>query len=330
MNIVEISNRFPTELAAIEYFESIRWADKVECAYCESTRLGMRNKDHRFHCKSCQRSFSVTTNTYLHDTRMELRVWLYAFALITDAKKGLSALQLHRNLNISYPTAHSMYMRIRDLMLEPVEKLDDIVEMDETFVGGRPRARGVPVDYTDEKLKVLDTKIAKLEQKHGVDFKTENVYKKKPSPPRKRGRGTTKIPVVGIVERDGNVVAQVMRTLTYKNLKQMVQKAVEEENSVLITDEFKSYHQMSKIIDRLSIEHKKKVYSYKGVNTNTIESFWAIIKRGLVGQFHHVSPKYLPNYIAEFVFKFNNRKDDDMFETLVVNSMKNRDEPITL
>ncbi len=94
--------------------------------------------------------------------------------------------------------------------------------------------------------------------------------------------------------------------------------------SSLVTDEFKSYNKMERIIDKISIEHQKKVYSYKGVNTNTIESFWAIIKRGIMGQFHHVSPKYLPNYIQEFVFKFNNRKIDDMFETLVKNSMLNK------
>ncbi|MCH7535784.1 MAG: IS1595 family transposase, partial [Bacteroidetes bacterium] len=137
----------------------------------------------------------------------------------------------------------------------------------------------------------------------------------------KRGRGTKKIPVVGIVERDGDVVAQVMRKLTYQNLKTMVEKYVYEDDSVLITDEYKGYSRMHNIIEHVKIDHQK-IYSYKGLNTNTIESFWAVVERGIMGQYHHVSPKYLPTYIAEFVFKWNNRNKDDMFETLVKNSMK--------
>lgn len=134
-------------------------------------------------------------------------------------------------------------------------------------------------------------------------------------------RGTRKVPVVGIVERDGNVIAKVMRTLSHENLKAMVQKNVEEEDAVLITDKYKGYNRLSKIVDHIKVDHQK-MYSYRGINTNTIESFWAIIKRGIMGQYHKVSPAYLPEYITEFVFKYNNRIDDDMFKTLVVNAMK--------
>jgi len=324
MNIIEITNEFPAELDAIKHFEKIRWNDAPVCPYCNSIKIGIRNKDYRFHCKACQKSFKVTTNTNLHRTRIPLKTWLIGFSIVSDAKKGLSALQLERNLDITYKTSWKMYHKMRDLMDEPIAKLDDIVEIDETYVGGKPRHAGAPSEYPQKKQKILDDKIEELEEKHDVEFVNPDAQKKDYDTDVKRGRGTDKIPVVGIVERDGNVVAQVMRTLTYQNLKEMVQKHVEEEESVLVTDEFKSYNRMESIIDKVSIEHQKKVYSYKGVNTNTIESFWAIVKRGLVGQFHHVEPKYLPNYIQEFVFKFNNRKVDDMFETLVKNSMKGK------
>jgi transposase-like protein len=247
---------------------------------------------------------------------------MFAFSIVTDAKKGLSALQLQRNRSISYPTSHSMYMKMRNLMVEPIEKLDDIVEIDETYVGGKPRSSGPPANYKPKKREELDEKIEELEEKHNVEFLNPDAKKKQPAINVKRGRGTKNIPIVGIVERNGDVVAQVMRTLSAKNMREMVQKYVEEEEAVLVTDEFKSYSPLDKIIDKISIEHQKKVYSYKGVNTNTIESFWATIKRGIMGQYHHVSLKYLPDYITEFVFKWNNRNVDDMFETLVVNSMK--------
>jgi len=325
MNIVEIIDNYPTELDAVQYFEKVRWGKKPKCAYCESGDASKRLKDMRYKCYACNRSFSVTTKSQIHNTRMPLKTWMLGFSIVTDAKKGLSALQLQRNLNISYPTAHSMYMKMREMMVEPINKLDDIVEIDEAYIGGKPRHSGKPSTDKEHKRKEMDENIDHLEKKHKVKFSNSDTYQKPVSPPTKRGRGTRKIPVVGIVERDGNVVAEVMRTLSAKNLRSMVEKYVDEDESILVTDEFKGYSSLEKIIDKISIEHQKKVYSYKGVNTNTIESFWAIMKRGITGQYHHVSPKYLPDYITEFVFKWNNRNKDDMFETLVKNAMKNKE-----
>jgi transposase-like protein len=324
MNIIQINTKFPTEFDAIQYFERYRWRKGKECPYCESEKLSKRQKDHRFHCMECKKSFSVTTNTHLHNTRLPLQTWLFAFSIVTDAKKGLSALQLQRNLSVSYPTAWAMYHKIREIMIlenNEIEELDDIVEMDETYVGGKPRPGGKGESCLPEKKKKeYDEKIDELEER-GFEIK-EGTRKVVCDINTKRGRGTKKIPVVGIVQRDGNVVAQVMRKLTYDNLKEMVQKHVDEDDSVLITDEYRSYSRFNKIIEHVKVDHQK-MYSYRGLNTNTIESFWAIIKRQIIGQHHHVSPKHLPKYVAETVFKFNNRKDDDMFVTLIRNSVKN-------
>lgn len=321
MNIVEISNKYPTELDAIKHFERVRWNKTITCPYCKSKKIGNRNKDFRYHCKDCQKSFSVSTGTNLHNTRLELRTWLYAFSLISDAKKGLSALQIQRNLNISYPTALSMYHKIRELMMiENKEiELSNVVEMDETFVGGKPRKqanyegikqqRQVEYDLTLKHLKDEGFKIEKGKRKVKSDIGI------------KRGRGSEKkTPVVGMVSRDGDVIAEVMKNLTYNNLKSMVNKYVDKDNSVLFTDDYKGYNKINEIIEHVKIDHHK-MYSYKGINTNTIESFWAIVKRQIIGQHHHVSVKHLPKYVAETVFKFNNRNKDDMFDTLVKFSM---------
>lgn len=320
MTIIEITSRFPNDLSCIKHFEKVRWGAKPKCVHCNSKDISKRREDFRFFCNECRKSFSVKTNTKLHDSRLPLKTWLYAFALVSDAKKGLSAKQLQRNLGLTYKTAWSMYMRIRELMSEKVRKLKQVVEMDETYVGGKPRKPNNVVNFDKSKREKVDSKIKELKEK-GV-----KIYKGKTPPKKfdtniKRGRGTKKIPVVGIVQRDGNVVAQVMQKLTYENLSSMVKKHVEKEKSVLITDEYKGYNRISKIIDHIRIDHEK-LYSYRGINTNTIESFWAIVKRGIIGQYHKVSPKYLPQYVTEFVFKFNNRKEDDMFETLVKNAMQ--------
>lgn len=323
MNLIEITKKFPTELEAVKHFEKARWGNKPMCAYCNSPKLSKRKADHRFTCQSCNRSFSVTVNTMLHKSRIPLRTWLIAFSLVTDAKKGVSAKQLERNLDVSYKTAWRMGMKMRELMKENLGKLDQIVEMDEAYVGGKPRKGGI-ARLTESEKEYYDRTIARLDDKFDI---SEGKKKRNWMPwwDVKRGRGTRKVPVVGIVERDGNVVAKVMTTLTHENLKAMVQKYVDEDDSVLITDSYKGYNKIDNIIDHVKIDHAK-MFSYRGINTNTIESFWAIVKRGIVGTYHRVTLTYLPEYIAEFVFKYNNRNDDDMFETLVTNAMEPSDE----
>lgn len=328
MNLFELHEKFPEELDAVKHFEKIRWGKTIRCGYCDGTKIGTRQKDMRFFCKDCSKSFSVTTNTQLHNTRLPLQKWLMAFAIVTDAKKGLSAMQLERNIGVHYETAFNMYHKIREMMGEDntsIEELEGIVEMDETFIGGKPRkfndGTTVP-DPTETVIPKMDKRIGEL-KKEGVIFKRGKGNPAKPDIKPKRGRGSNKIPVVGIVQREGNVVAQVMQDLTMKNLMDMVKKHVDEDEAVLVTDEYKGYARMNSIIEHIKIDHTQ-LYSYKGVNTNTIESFWAIIKRQIIGQHHHVTARHLPKYIAEAVFKYNNRNDDDMFATLVKSSMQEK------
>ena len=324
MNLIEISNRFPTELDCIIYAEKIRFGKSPKCSYCDSVLISKRKEDYRHKCLLCKRSTSVTVNTHLHNTRIPLKTWFYAISVLVGAKKGMSALQLQRNIDVSYPTAFSMYHKLREVMMDEnkgIDELEGIVEMDETFIGGKPRKFNNPC-FEPKRRKDLDEQITKY-KKEGFDFTPKEHSKAKCAENVKRGRGTENIPVVGIVERDGNVIAEVMETLTYANLKKMVEKYVKEDDSLLITDSFKSYNSMKKIIDHIKIDHRE-MYSYRGVNSNSIESFWAIIERGIMGQYHSVSPKMLPNYVAEFVYRYNNRKDTDaMFDELLKSLLQN-------
>ena len=325
MNLLDISDNFPDELSAIKFFEKVRWGKKPMCPYCGSENIGERNADFRFHCANCQKSFSVTTNTNLHNTRLPLKTWLYSFAIVTDAKKGISAKQLERNIGVHYETAWTIGHKIRSLMeIENSNiELSGILEMDETYIGGKPRKfnDGTTSDVRKAfKILELDERIKELKEA-GIKLKRGRGNPAKSDVNPKRGRGTAKIPVAGIVQRNGNVIAEVMNQTSYSDLKKLVNKYVDTEDSLMITDEYKGYNRFSNIIEHIKIDHEK-LYSYKGINTNSIESFWAIVKRGIIGQYHQVSLKYLPNYVTEFVFKYNNRKNDDMFETLVKNSMK--------
>ncbi len=322
MNLYEIAQKFTTPQSVYDFFEKTRWNGKVKCVHCDSIKITGRYDDFTYHCTTCRKRFTVITNSYLHNTRIPLQKWLFAFAVVSDAKKGLSALQLQRNIDVHYETAFNMAHKIRDMMSEEkIEMLDNVVEMDESYIGGKPRKPNVKADLTPEGKAYL---ISRTKEVVGQGF---NLNRKKGNTAKvdldtKRGRGSQKqVPLAGIVQRDGAVVAQVMDSLGAKKLEKMVQENVDKAKSLLITDQYKGYNGMKKIIEHIKIDHSK-LYSYNGVNTNTIESFWAIVERGIMGQYHHVTLKYLPKYVVEFCFKYNNRNYDDMFETLVKVAMK--------
>src|SRR5438045_1144990 len=169
MNIREIYKRFPTEADCIAHIETVRWKGKPICPYCKSDRTTRLKSENRHHCNSCNTSFSVTVDTIFHHTHLPLQVWFLAISLILNAKKGLSARQLARDLEVNKNTAWYLGMRIRNAMFEQGDLLKGICEMDECYIGGKPR---------------------------------------KGNGPHKRGRGTSKAPIVGIIERGGKVIAR--------------------------------------------------------------------------------------------------------------------------
>src|SRR5208283_1298323 len=169
MDIVTIYEQFPTDSSCIAHLEEIRWPGGPVCPYCHSSaKISARTAGHRYHCNNCNASFSVTVGTIFHDTKLDLQKWFLAISLILNAKKGISSRQLMRDIKVNKNTAWYMAMRIRRAMKEQSELLQGFVEADETYVGGKPRK-----DFDGS-------------SKGG-----------------KRGRGTSKIPVIGVVERGG-------------------------------------------------------------------------------------------------------------------------------
>ena len=323
MNLIELSNKFPTELEAVKYLEKKRWGKTVQCPYCDSKEIGNRQKDMRFPCDKCRRSFSVTTSTNLHNTRLPIKTWLMSFALITDAKKGISAMQLQRNIGVHYETAWNMYHKIRDLM--SIEnngiRLDDIVELDSKQVDVSMRKCQEEKKGTPKYIPELDEKIEQYSDR--FTFKEGNYKKPCKVGKQKTGEGASDLKIGGAAQRNGNVVAHVIKNTKFSELRKIIDKHVNKnrKETILLTDEARGSRRMKEIINHIAIDHFR-MYSYRGLNTNTIESFWAIIERQIVGQHHHVDLKYLEKYVAEAVFKFNNRKIDDMFETLVEIALK--------
>ena len=211
---------------------------------------------------------------------MPLQKWFLAVSLILNAKKGLSALQLSRDLQVNKNTAWRVAMQIRKAMhqVEQRHMLTGIVEMDETYIGGKPR-KGKKYDDPDDK----------------------------PKP----GRGTKKAPVIGAVERGGKVTAKAVAKdkMKGRDLRSFVRERVDTTNARLMTDEYKGYLGMDRILPHDVIKHDDW-YVDGEIHTNSIEGFWALLKRGIAGQFHHVSRRHLQRYVDEFCYRYNLRERD--------------------
>jgi len=300
MTFFEFIKRFPTEDAVIDYFLEIRYPDGVQCSHCGSGKVYQESKRKKvFGCNGCMSTFSPFKNTIFEKSSTDLRKWFYAIHLFLNGKKGISAMQLQREIGVTYKTAWRMLQQIRLAMgnSEQKEFFNTVVEIDETYVGGKQR-KGKDKDDDD-------------------DF----------TPP-KRGRGTKKTPVVGVVDRNNKQVYTKVappnnkgQKLTAKQLIEILKAVSKQENgNIIMTDEFRGYDPLTRNnFVHLRIDHSK-AFSDGDIHTNNAESFWAILKRAVYGIYHHVSVKYLQRYVDEFCFRWNNRKID-MFNMVLKQSI---------
>lgn len=279
MNIVQIYRKFPTPESCLKHIEQVRWNGKPVCPYCNSTNTTPMEKELRHHCNHCNTSFSATVRTIFHHTHIDLQKWFLCISLILNAKKGISARQLARDLEVNKNTAWSMAMRVRSAMVDQRDLLTGIVEMDETYVGGKPRKGGG-----------------------------------------KRGRGTKKVPVVGMMQRGGKVKAKVVKNVSAKMLASLVRGNVQVNEARMMTDEFKGYVRLASFVTHETVNHQKE-YVRGECHTNGIEGFWALLKRGITAQYHKVSLRHLPKYIDEFCYRYNHRKAEDIFDITLLRSL---------
>jgi IS1 family transposase len=270
------------EDACIAYLVARRWPNGVICPRCGNAKVYPLASGHHWQCEQCAVNgyrFSHLAGTIFENTNKPLRDWFKVTHLILTSKKGMSARQLGRYMGFgSVKTAWLMAHKIRTAMIEPETKLGGIVEVDETFIGGN--AHNKHADRRDGKP---------------------------------GGTASGKAIVVGAVRRKGNVVARVIQNVSALTLEAFVKEAVSEKVSLLCTDQWTGYRNLNKTFPHVAIDHSHKQYVVGAVHTNTIEGFWSIFKRGIVGTFHNVSKKYLHLYVAEFQFRYNNRFNDDIF-----------------
>jgi transposase-like protein len=272
---------FPNEEACDNYLIANRWPKGVHCPRCGSTKVyPLATMKFKWECPDCREGgayrFSHLVGTIFENTKIDLRDWFKVIHLMMGAKKGISAMQVQRHMGFgSYKTAWYVCHRIRTALQDKeFRKLMGIVEVDETFIGG----------------------------------KRSNKHKSL----RGKGKGTPKSAIIGAVERKGSVVTRVLGALSAVDMQRFVRETVSTKVSLLATDEHVAYKGLGEYPHE-TVMHSAAQYVVGAVHTQTIEGFWSIFKRSIVGSYHKVSEKYLPLYIAECQFKYNNRDNPNIF-----------------
>lgn len=264
-SIAELCSRFDTRKKCVQFLESLRWPNGIDCPRCQGRSIYKVSARHKHECNACRYQFSVTAGTIFHRTHLPLQKWLIATLLIVNAKKGISAKQLERDLNVTYKTAWYLAHRIRRAMKdsEIISKMQGIIQIDDTYVGGKAH--------------------------------------------RKRGRGAANKTVCGgVLERGGWVPAKALENASASELCRPVRQSVDPDKVQMIcADEWSGYNQLRREFYLQRVNHSAGEYARGDLHVNTIEGFWAIFKRGIVGSFHNVSRKYMPPYLDEFAYRYS-------------------------
>jgi transposase-like protein len=293
MNVSEVFTKFSSQETCIQYLETLRWKNEPECPYCKSKQSSQRKNTYRHQCNSCNSSYSVLVGTIFEDTKLPLFKWFLAISLMLNAKKGLSALQLGRDIGVNRKTAWYLQMRIRKAMQDGGDNdlFQGIVEIDETYIGGAQR------NHSKQKRQER--------RESGLNF-TGMQHKQA---------------VIGLLERAGRIKLEVLEKAHGKVIKPIIEQTVSKEAS-LVTDGFGGYAGLDKQYKEHQVLNKEKEEYVRGLyHTNTLEGFWTLLKRGIYGQYHKVSVRYLQSYLNEFTFKYNHRANKSNFEILMHKTM---------
>jgi transposase-like protein len=289
-SLFQLLDYFTTEEICEQHLAVIRWNGTPVCPYCESEKVNtLKGKTQRYKCYGCRKQFGVKVGTIFHDSKISLRKWFVAIYLVTAHKKGISSCQLARDLKITQKAAWFVLQRIRETYSPTAEKFTDTVEIDETWIGGKEA------------------------NKH-ANKRTE----------RSQG-GAGKVPVLGILERDGKVYAVPVKNRKAKTIVPIMVDKVEAGTTVY-TDEFKGYVSLNKNYNHDFVCHQANEYVSGHVHTNGIENFWSLLKRGIDGIYHQVSEQHLHRYVNEFTFRFNNRglSEGSKFDVALANGTNKR------
>ncbi len=278
-SFLDFVNHFKSNEVCREYLEEVMWDNKPKCPHCDTEEPYKLNDHKTYKCrnKECRKKFNVLTKTIFENSNIPLPKWFAAIYLITSHKKGISSIQLSKDIGVTQKSAWFVLQRIRELLnSEILTPLSNIIEVDETYVGGKRR--------NDKNM------VGKGHQ----------------------GRSTkSKTPIIGMLERKGKVKTKVVSDVGSKTIDDLLNDNVAP-NSTVMTDGWRGYKKVHKNHNHLVIDHSSGVYVMGDIHINTIEGFWSLLKRSIIGIYHKVSVKHLHRYCNEFEFRYNLRDQTEM------------------
>ncbi len=265
----ELFKLFPDQETARKYLESRLWANGIYCPHCGCVENITTRKNGFYRCNNCHKDFTVRTGTIFERSHIPLHKWLYAMYLLVTARKGISSLQLSKEIGITQKSAWFVLHRLREACQDDATILSGIVEVDEAYIGGKESNK-----HESKKLKA--------------------------------GRGAVgKTAVLGLRERGGRTIALPIPNVNAENLQNTIHNRVNP-GTTLHTDDAAAYNGLEGLFyAHETVNHSAGEYKREGIHTNSIESVWAVLKRGLHGVYHQVSEKHLARYVNEFAFRLN-------------------------
>lgn len=274
--LAEFVDYFKDEQTCREHFAQIRFRNGEYCPHCGHSKIYRFQNSMRYRCAKCGNDFTIKTGTVFGESKLPLRKWFIAIYLLSTSNKGISSVQLAKQVGVTQKTAWFMDHRIRAALKQGKQLLSGTIELDETYLGGR------------EKNKHQSKRVAGTQ-----------------------GRNTkTKVPVFGLIQREGEVRAIATDDVKMRTVEKYIMRNAKI-GSKLYTDDFSSYSRLGKFFQHEVIRHAIGEYVREGeIHSNTIESFWALFKRGFHGIYHQMSRKHLQRYIDEFSYRFNRRKQN--------------------
>lgn len=275
-SIIDLLKAFPDEQSCINHLEQLRWNGNIISPFDETSKV-YKCAGNKYRCKNTGKYFNVRTNTIFDNTKIPLQKWFLALYVFSSHKKGISSHQLAKDISVTQKSAWFLLHRLRYAFDHPNFKntLGNVVEIDETFVGGEAKNK-----HTSKKSK----------NENGGTIHEQQ-------------------PVLGMRERNGNVIAQVVENRNKETLLPIIYNTVEND-SIIMTDEYTAYKDLKNDYTHFRVNHGAKEYVNQMAYTNGIENFWSHLKRGIDGIYHWVSKDHLQSYVDEFTLRFNTRKFD--------------------
>ncbi|MCI0450623.1 MAG: IS1595 family transposase [Chlorobi bacterium] len=272
-NLIQVSQYFKDEKTCKEHLAKLRWSGNVTCPFCNHDKVYVTKAGYKCANPKCYKKFTATVGTFFENTKISLRKWFLAIYIMTSHKKGISSLQLSKDIGVTQKTAWFMAHRIREMLrAKNPTMLRGIIEADETYIGGKNKNR-----HWDKKVK----------GNQGRSLKDKSV-------------------VIGLYQRNGMIISKPIENTTTKIIPQAIKENVKK-GSHLITDELSAYVMFDGNYKHSIIKHAQGEYANGKIHTNTIEGFWSLLKRGIIGIYHQVSEKHLEKYCNEFNFRYNTK-----------------------